>query len=58
MVTMRPGADAICCTPRPTAKQTSMPIQNSHTASLTQARQESGGIVSARRFHGAHQRGH
>ena len=50
MVTMRRGADAISCTPRPSAKHTTMPIHDSHTASLTQARQESGGIVSARRF--------
>ena len=40
------------CAATLSAPYTSMPIQHSHTASLTQARHESGGIVSERRLQG------
>jgi hypothetical protein len=38
--------------PKARAPHTSMPIQTSHTASLTQSSSESGGMVSARRLQG------
>jgi hypothetical protein len=46
------GAVAMSRVPNARVPHKSAPIQHSHTASLTQARSESGGIVSERRFHG------
>src|SRR6478736_2222650 len=47
---MLSGAVAMSRVPKLRAPQTSMPIQISHTASLTHSCIESGGMVSARRL--------
>src|SRR5262245_15335303 len=49
---MLPGAVRISCVPTTRATQRTMPIQHSQTPSWTHARNESGGIVSARRLQG------
>ena len=46
---MLSGAVTMSRVPKLTARSRNVPIPNSHTASLTQALDESGGIVSERR---------
>src|SRR4051794_32920655 len=49
---MLAGAVAMSCVPKLSVAYTSAPIQHSHTARLSQALNEFGGIVSGWRLHG------